>query len=76
MMGSRNIVIAHDLGMVVVTWCMALFARFNFEVPPLPFLASGFNALAHASELAVPLTVAPVSPAAPRARPCSRNSPA
>ena len=45
MMGSRNIVIAHDLGMVVVAWCMALFARFNFEVPPLPFLAGGFKAL-------------------------------
>ena len=45
MMGSRNIVIAHDLGMVVVAWCMALFARFNFEVPPLPFLVSGFNVL-------------------------------
>ena len=45
MTGSRNIVIAHGLGMVVVAWCMALFARFNFEVPPLPFLASGFKAL-------------------------------
>ena len=40
MIGSRNIVIAHDLGMVAVAWCMALSVRFNFEVLPLPFLAA------------------------------------
>ncbi|MGD9600888.1 MAG: polysaccharide biosynthesis protein [Gammaproteobacteria bacterium] len=45
MIGTRNIVIAHDLAMVVLAWCLALAARFNFEIPPWPFLVSGFKAL-------------------------------
>lgn len=45
MIGSRNIVIAHDLAMVVFAWTLALFARFNFELPPLEYLSSGFRSL-------------------------------
>ena len=45
MIGSRNVVIAHDLGMVVLAWGLALVARFNFELPPLQFLAGGLKAL-------------------------------
>lgn len=45
MINSRNIVIAHDLLMVAFAWTFALFARFNFSVPPPEYLASGLTAL-------------------------------
>ncbi len=44
-MNSRIVVILHDLCMVALAWCLALFARFNFEVPPAPFLSGGLKAL-------------------------------
>lgn len=45
MIGTRNVVIAHDLGMVMLAWSLALFARFNFEIPPWQFLIGGFKAM-------------------------------
>jgi len=45
MTNSRNIVIAHDLAMVALAWSAALFARFNFSLPPPEYLLSGLKAL-------------------------------
>jgi FlaA1/EpsC-like NDP-sugar epimerase len=42
---SRHIVIAHDVAMVVVAWILALFARFNFSMPPPENLANGLGVL-------------------------------
>ena len=38
-------VIAHDLWAIGAAWVFALFARFNFEVPPSEFLSPAFSAL-------------------------------
>ena len=45
MINSRSIVIGHDLAMIVVAWVLAIFARFNFEIPPVAHLDSGLRAL-------------------------------
>ncbi|MGH8597236.1 MAG: polysaccharide biosynthesis protein, partial [Gammaproteobacteria bacterium] len=45
MTNSRNIVITHDLTMVALAWVAALFARFNFSIPPHDFLVSGLKVL-------------------------------
>ncbi len=45
MKGTRNIVIAHDLGMVVLAWLLAYFARFNLTLPPPEFIAGALRAL-------------------------------
>ncbi len=45
MKASRNIVIAHDLSMVVLAWGLAFLARFNFALPPAPVLHGSINAV-------------------------------
>ena len=44
-MKTRAIVIAHDSLMAMVAWCIALLARFNFEIPPIEHLTGGLKAL-------------------------------
>ena len=44
-MNSRTAIIVHDLCMVMLAWCLALFARFNFVMPPLEHFVSGLKAL-------------------------------
>ena len=41
----RNLVIVHDLAMIALAWGMALWARFNFELPPAEFLLPTLKAL-------------------------------
>ena len=45
MRGTRNIVIAHDLGMVVLAWFLAFLARFNFALPPAEYVTGALRAL-------------------------------
>lgn len=41
----RTLVIAHDLGMIVLAWGLALWTRFNFELPPPQYLNAALHAL-------------------------------
>jgi len=38
-------IIAHDLLQIALAWMLAWLARFNFDLPPQPFLDSSLNAL-------------------------------
>ena len=41
----RNLVITHDLLMIALAWGLALWARFNFTLPPSDFLQPALRAL-------------------------------
>lgn len=45
MLSQRTKVILHDLLAITAAWCFALVARFNFAVPPEPYLGAAISAL-------------------------------
>ena len=45
MLSQRNKVILHDIVAISTAWCIALVARFNFSVPPEPYLGAALEAL-------------------------------
>ena len=45
MLSQRTKVILHDLVAITAAWCVALVARFNFAVPPEPYLSAALSAL-------------------------------
>jgi FlaA1/EpsC-like NDP-sugar epimerase len=42
---NRNKVILHDLAAILLAWLLAFLSRFNFELPPEPFVRAGIHAL-------------------------------
>lgn len=45
MFSQRTKVIAHDLVAITAAWGIAMVARFNFSLPPEPYLSAGLSAL-------------------------------
>ncbi|MEM7469425.1 MAG: polysaccharide biosynthesis protein, partial [Pseudomonadota bacterium] len=45
MLSQRSKIILHDLLAITGAWCIAMVARFNFAIPPEPYLSAALGAL-------------------------------